>query len=342
MAAMARCTSPAPRDAWTELVRTTPDALVFQTPEWTDCLCAAGRYRDASRLYETRDGRRLLVPMVRRAGMAWPFRLEASLPYGWGFGGIVVSHPLAASDVSGVLDDLRGDGAVRVSLRPNPLSAQAWAEGAPPRIGSVRRSAHILDLEGGFDEIWQRRFSRSARRATRKAERSELTVTCDTSGALVPVFYSLYLMSVDRWAGQTGEPLWLARRRAALREPEEKFRRVAEHLGEACQIWVAWLGDRPAATVVVLRHGRSASYWRGAMDTELAGRSQANYLLHSRAIEEACRAGCRYYHMGETGASESLAEFKARFGARPYDYLEYRIERLPLTAMSERVRRWIP
>jgi lipid II:glycine glycyltransferase (peptidoglycan interpeptide bridge formation enzyme) len=110
-----------------------------------------------------------------------------------------------------------------------------------------------------------------------------------------------------------------------MREPEEKLRRVAEHVGTACQIWVAWLDGRPAASIVVLRHGRSASYWRGAMDTEVAGRTQPNYLLHARAIEEACRAGCRHYHMGETGASKSLAHFKSRFGARPYDYFEYRI-----------------
>jgi hypothetical protein len=329
MAGSPRCTSPAPRDAWSELLRENADALAFQTPEWTDCLCATERYRDTSRLYETRDGHRLVVPMVRRAGLAWPLRLEASLPYGWGFGGIVVSGGLGASHVSAVLGDLLRDRAMRVSLRPNPLAAQAWADGAPARIRRVPRSAHILDLEGGFDHVWQRRFSSGARRAARKAERSELTVTCDTSGALVPVFYSLYVRSVDRWARNRGEPVWLARRRAALREPEEKFRRVADHLGEACQIWVAWLGYRPAAAVVVLQQGRSASYWRGAMDTEIAGRSQPNYLLHSRAIEEACRAGCRHYHMGETGASESLAHFKSRFGARPYHYAEYRVERLP-------------
>jgi Acetyltransferase (GNAT) domain len=341
MATLARCVSPAPREAWTELLERTEDALVFQTPQWTDCICATGRYRDASRLYETRDGRRLLVPMLRRAGVAWPLRLQASLPYGWGFGGIVASDQLAASDVSGVLKDLLTVGAARVSLRPNPLSAQVWAEGARARVRRVQRTAHVLDLEGGFDQV-RARFSASARRAVRKAERSPLTVTCDTSGAHVPIFHSLYQRSVERWAGKNGEPIWLARRRAALREPEDKFRRVAAYLGNACQIWVAWLDGRPAASVVVLRHGHSASYWRGAMDTEVGRRTQPNYLLHSRAIEEACRAGCRYYHMGETGASKSLGDFKSRFGARPYDYLEYRIERLPLTAMSERIGSWIP
>jgi hypothetical protein len=340
MATLAGCVSPAPREAWAELLARADDALAFQTPRWIDCLCATGRYRDATRLYETRDGRRLLVPMVRRAGLAWPLGLQASLPYGWGFGGILASDPPSAADVSGVLQDLLGAGAARVSLRPNPLSAEVWARGAPPMVRRVPRVAHVVDLEGGFDQV-QARFRSGARRAIRKAERSALTVTCDTSGAHVPVFHSLYQRSVDRWAANKGEPLWLARRRAALREPEAKFRRVADHLGPACQIWTAWVDARPAASIVVLRHGRSASYWRGAMDTEVAPGAQPNYLLHARAIEEACRAGCRHYHMGETGSSKSLAQFKSRFGARPYEYFEYRIERLPLTEMSERIGSWI-
>jgi hypothetical protein len=275
MGPLARCTSPAPRDAWRALLGEADDALAFQTPEWTDCLCATGRYEDASRLYETRDGRRLLVPMVRRTGWASPLRLQASLPYGWGFGGIVASRPLEASDVAEVLHDLEAVGAARLSLRPNPLSAHAWDEGAPAGVRRVQRTAHVLDLGGGFTDV-RARFSSSARRAVRRAERSRLAVTCDTSGAHSSVFHSLYRRSVERWARKGREPLWLARRRAALREPEEKLRRVAAHLGEACQIWVAWLDGLPAASVVVLRHSHSASYWRGAMDTEVAGRTQPN------------------------------------------------------------------
>lgn len=326
MSAIVARASPAPRAAWRALLADCPGALAFQTPEWTDCLCAAGRYTDASRLYELRGGRSLLVPMVRRRGAAWPLRTQASLPYGWGFGGIVAPAPLTASDVSTVLQDLTGDGPARVSLRPNPLSAEAWEKGAPTGVKRIPRTAHVLELEGDFDDV-QSRFKDTARRAARKAERSPLTLTCDTSGAHVDVFHSLYRRSVTRWASKSREPVWLARARAALREPEKKLRLVAERLGEACQIWVAWLDGRPAASIVVLCHGDSASYWRGAMDIEVAGRTQPNYLLHTRAIAAACRAGCRHYHMGETGGSESLAQFKTRFGAHAYHYIEYRIGR---------------
>jgi hypothetical protein len=218
MTALAGCISPAPRDAWSPLAESANDALVFQTPRWIDCLCATGRYMDTSRLYETRDGRRLLVPMVRRVGFSRPLKLEASLPYGWGFGGILSSEPLTREDVHAVLTDLESAGSARVSLRPNPLSAQTWSAGAPPTVRRVQRSAHVVDLGDGFAEV-QTRFSSSARKWIRKAERSSLTVTRDTSGAHVPVFHALYQRSVERWAAKTREPLWLARLRAARREP---------------------------------------------------------------------------------------------------------------------------
>jgi hypothetical protein len=72
------------------------------------------------------------------------------------------------------------------------------------------------------------------------------------------------------------------------------------------------------------------------MDAALAGPTRANYLLHRLAIEDACRAGAERYHMGETGSSVSLAQFKSRFGARRIDYTELRVERLPLTVAGSR------
>lgn len=68
------------------------------------------------------------------------------------------------------------------------------------------------------------------------------------------------------------------------------------------------------------------------------GPTRANYLLQRLAIEDACAAGCRHYHMGETGESKPLAQFKTRFGAQPYSYAEYHLERVPLMAVDRTVR----
>lgn len=61
-----RVTSPAPRNVWNELLQADREALVFQSPAWTDALIASGGYADASRLYEFSGGRKLVLPMVRR------------------------------------------------------------------------------------------------------------------------------------------------------------------------------------------------------------------------------------------------------------------------------------
>jgi hypothetical protein len=333
-------TSPAPRDVWREVLAEDPNALVFQTPEWTDCVCAFGRYDDVSRLYELSDGRRLVLPMVRRGNLPGALTSEASLPQSWAPGGAVAPGGMRADDAVAVLGDLVAQRALRTSLRPGPLDADAWARARLPGLVTVPRLAHLLELEGGFGRVWGQRFTGAARTCVRKAEQAGLTVERDASGKHVAVVYELFERSVERWARQQHEPLPLARWRRRREDPIRKFRLITHALGEMCRTWVAWLDGQPAAAILVLQD-QNASYARGMMDKELAAPTCANYLLQHLAIQEACEAGCRYYDMGETGSSRSLAHFKTSFGARPHGYAEYHIERVPITALDRRARRLV-
>jgi GNAT acetyltransferase-like protein len=330
-AAEPRVTTPAPRGVWRELLASDGDALVSQTPEWLDAVCAGGGYKDASRLYETPWGTRVILPVARRK-RPWPSRLalQASMPYAWGMGGLVAAVPPKPRDVAAVVSDLVSQPVLVTGIRPNPLHARLWTRAAEPGVAVIPRVAHVLDLSGGADEVWRERFHKKARSGVRKAERSGIEVDCDTSGRLLPVFHELLQVSIERWAHQQHEPLPLARWRGRRRDPLDKFRRIAVELGNAMRVWVAWKDGSPAASMVVLQ-GTNASAIRGAMDKELAAPTSANYLLEWLAIQDACEAGCRHYHMGETGPSRQLARYKERFGARPVAYSEYRIERLPLT-----------
>jgi lipid II:glycine glycyltransferase (peptidoglycan interpeptide bridge formation enzyme) len=111
----------------------------------------------------------------------------------------------------------------------------------------------------------------------------------------------------------------------------------AEQLGEACKVWIAYVGDTPVAGSIVLQYD-NVNDSRGAIDREALGTSGANDLLQTQSIKDACEKGCRYYHLGETGANESLARYKERFGARPTPYAEYTLERLPLMRMDSALR----
>ena len=339
-AEVAKVTTPAPPEVWRDLYARDPESLLTQAPEWTACLCAHGGYEDASRLYEFADGQQLLVPMVRRKGLPASLSIRASLPHAWGSGGVLARREPSADELRAVFGDLLAGSGLTLSVTPNPRRAEVWRAAAPgaSKLSVIPRRAHVLDLAGGFDAVWQERFLSKTRNKIRKAEKRGVVIECDTSGRLIPVFYDLLRRSVDRWADQQNEPRWLSRWRAAQRDPQSKFEHLARTLGDACRVRVAWHDGQPVAATITLLGPNTADYIRGVMDKARAAPVNANDLLQSVGIQEACEAGCRYYHLGESAWSGPLSAFKERFGAQAYTYDEYRLERLPVTRLDRLMR----
>jgi lipid II:glycine glycyltransferase (peptidoglycan interpeptide bridge formation enzyme) len=245
---------------------------------------------------------------------------------------------IVSNDVMQIIKDLQAYNGLRTSVPvPRMADAQLWEALVPSDVIRESRTTHVLDLSGGFDNVWKRRFAGAVRTATRKAERLGITVESDTTGRLLPAFDALYRMSVDRWAKARRHPLVIARLLASRREPLSKFRIVADLLGEACEVHIAWLDGKPLAGTIVLTHGAVATYWRGAMDIERAAGTGANELLHRVAIEAACGRGCLQYDM-QRSASPGLGRFKSKFGAQPTTFLEYRFENIPVTVLDRRAR----
>ena len=83
--------------------------------------------------------------------------------------------------------------------------------------------------------------------------------------------------------------------------------------------------------------GTNAYDFRAAMTEDLR-HYRAQDLIERLSVEEACKAGCRYYYMGDSGWSPSLSHYKEQFGAQPYRYAEYRLERLPISRVERAVK----
>lgn len=328
-------TGPSARDAWKQVLPLDANALVSQTPAWMDCVCASGRYVDATRSYATDDGQLLILPLAR---MRVPVSVASSMPFGWSTGGLVTSRGgLTREDVIAVVGDLVSQHALLIGVKPSPETAPVWADSVPPDVTRTAHMTHTVDLSGGFDAVWKR-FAGKVRSRCRQAERKGVTVECDDSGRLMPVFYFLYRKSVERWAEQQHEPLWLARYRARRRDPWQKFDTVARRLGSACRVWVAWRQGEPLAADVVLTHGYHAVGWRAAMDKDAVHGTGAPQYLVCRALEEACQTGQRFFHLGESAPSSGLARTKQEYGGQEMHYTGYRFERLPLTATDRFLR----
>lgn len=327
--------SPAPRAAWEALVAADPASLVDQSPAWMDVLAASSGHRDASRLYLLDDGRRFVLPLARRTGPAGAGGVEHSFPDGWGIGGLV-GPDRDATAIRAVLAELRYRGQLLTRVRPDPLDADLWAEAAGPEVVRRPRRAHVIDLTVGVDAL-RAGLHKSTRRKVVKGEKAGLRITDTATEAHLAAYYRLYLLSLGRWAGASREPRRLAAWRGMRRDPLSKLEAMADGLGERFRLWMAWDGDDPVAGAIVLL-GNASHYTRGAMDRERAGSSQAPTLLQWLAIEEAAAAGCRTHHLGDTGSSASLARFKEGFGARPVDYADLGLERLPVTRVDRALR----
>ncbi|MDX5563265.1 GNAT family N-acetyltransferase [Streptomyces sp. ID05-04B] len=332
-------TTPAPRGTWSKLADEDPATRITQTPVWLDCICATGPYRDASRLYEFEDGRRLLLPLVASRRRPLWLGEEESWPGEWGIGGHLCPGGVGSTEARAVFDDLERRPANRVSVRFRPEEDDVWARTAPASFRVQSQEIHVLNLEGGFRTVWERRFHQGVRRGVRRAEKSDIDVEVDRTGRLVPVFYDLFEQSIVRWAEQQHEPLALARWRRKHVFPLRLLETVAARLGDSYAMWMAWHAGEPAAAIIVLRHNNHALFWRAAMNRELAHPTRANHLLHRLAIEDLCATGCRQYDFGGSLQGESLARFKESFGTDRSPSARYYRERLPLYAPDRGLRK---
>lgn len=332
--ALARVTSPAPRDVWAAVAAADSSSLAEHTPAWMDALVGTTAWKDVSRCYEFSDGRRFVLPLARHR---WrPAAALCSFPPAWGIGGLV--GPDRDADVLKlVLEDLGRLRVASVRIRPNPLDADAWRAVLPSSAVTVQRRAHVLHLRGGIDEVWNR-MSQSTRRHIRQGEKAGLEITTEATLRTLGGYYGLYERSLERWAHANHEPQWLARFRGRRRDPLTALQRSATELGEAFRLWMAWKDGVPVAGIIV-RVGNTAHYTRGAMDIDLARPLHASHLLHWIAIQAIVEQGIEVHHLGDSGTSSSLAQFKEGLGADPVDYDEVRLERIPLTAADRLVRK---
>jgi CelD/BcsL family acetyltransferase involved in cellulose biosynthesis len=330
------------RSGWREVAASHPDLAACHLPEWLDSICEVGPFRDATRLYETADGRRLVLPLVRRSGLPSAVGLYESWPPFWegarDSGGLLgEGGKVTPDDVRQVIGDLAALPALRARIVPSTADADAWADAGSTGLARSPLHAYVVDLTGGFETVWSQRFTKKARYKSRKAERDGIVVEMDTTGRLLPEFGTLYQRSVDAWAQDYFLPPPLARWVIGRRHSHHKLVVTARRLGDRCQVWIARRDGQPVSGIVVFSHGAAATYWKGATDKALVGASGATDLLHRRAIEDACSRGRLRYDLGTSGLA-SLTAFKQSLGATREDYFSYSVERLPVTAAQETLR----
>ncbi len=305
-----------PGAEWRALSDADPAASFFHDPAWMTALVRSyGYYRPAC--LTARDSSGALVGGLPGV-MSVRFGLKQllSLPYGT-YGG-----PIAApgSDegrraIRGALierwaREARRPGVVRAQLVHNGTSAGEDLERMPGR--TTRESAFVLDLEGGYDRIWNESFGGEVRTACRKAEKSGVTVAEADGPEGAAILDAMYRRQAAGWSNHT--PF-----------PRDLFRHLVAAAPERARVWIAALNGEPAAAHLVLHHRGTALSWISANSLE-GRKARAQILLIARILEEACRRGSRTFNFGGAAGSDSLESFKTAFGSRPEPYASCLVE----------------
>jgi hypothetical protein len=230
-------------------------------------------------------------------------------------------------------DDVLKSQTAGIRIRPSHEVRAAWRAGTPTTVAAAAQQVHVLDLTGGYGEVWKNRLSGSVRRAVRKAESAGLDVEIGSSESLARAMHELYVTWLRQRADDRGIPRAVFVAYNPMRESVRKFKAVAAALQDSCRFIVARRHGELLAGVILMTYGEHASYWRGYSDLRQAGPTRANNLLQHLAIQEACARGCRTYNMGESGGVASLIEFKTRHGAVAQSFDEYHYERLPYSTL---------
>ena len=284
---------------------------MFLFPRWIDAITRAfPRYRPCYLIARDEGDISGMIPLVRTSWLG--IEQYLSLPFG-GHGGPILTPDagpetpaalaLAFRDLGTRLRTMRFEMSV---MNPSPSLREAMA----PALGSFYREfrTHLVDLSGGFEDLWGNRYRRGTRKCVRTAERAEVTVAIEGGQEVLDILFRSHKEQSRIWKGIHAYP-------------KEAMQVMVEAFDEEARVYVARRDGRPLAACLFLYHrGREVHPWVSGAVPE-ARPHRAFHLLLNAAIRDACRDGYKVWNFGGSGGNRSIEFFKESFGAEPFPVL---------------------
>jgi Acetyltransferase (GNAT) domain len=279
---------------WDDAIRMHPDATIFHSTAWARVLVDTYGHRPCYVQMSLNGSLLALVPIMevqsvltRSRGICLPFS-DYCAPLTFSrFGHELVTQKLQqiARERGWGYFELRSHSIIPVDV---PASESYYG--------------HSLDLRNGPEALISN-FSSSVQRAVRKAKRSGLTVSIQSTPEAMAQFYKLHVRTRCRH----GVPP----------QPRSFFINIQRHLisaGFGFIVLVECQKD-PIAAAMFFKLGRHAVYKFGASDERLQ-ELRANNLAMFEAIRHLAEGGAEALHFGRTETeNQGLRRFKLSWGA---------------------------
>ncbi|HWC12712.1 MAG TPA: GNAT family N-acetyltransferase [Acidimicrobiales bacterium] len=236
-------------------------------------------------------------------------RVLNSLPYYGSNGGALTTSATAGHAlVQWYRAEVNEDEMAAATVVANPLDADPFP---PPHDLVDERIGHVTVFPGGAmtadDQVWLA-IDSSARRNVKKAAQHAVEVNVENEN--LADLETLHRESMEVAGGQ-------AKTRAFFDAVPAHFRPGTDY-----NLYVARIGDEPAAAVLLFYYGSTAEYYVPALRPSFRPAQPMAALLH-RAMTDAVTNGFRRWNWGGSWPThESLMRFKSKWGGqgRVYQY----------------------
>jgi hypothetical protein len=279
---------------WDDAISTHPDATIFHSTAWARVLVDTYGHRPCYVQISLNGGLLALVPMMevqsvltRSRGVCLPFSDYCTPLTFSSFGHELVTQKLQqiAHERCWSYFELRSHSIVPVNT---PASESYYG--------------HFLDLRIGPEALISN-FSSSVKRAVRKAQRSGLNVSIQSSADAMAQFYELHVRT--------------RRRHGVPPQPRSFFINIQRHLISSGFGFIVLVECQkaPIAAAMFFKLRRHAIYKFGASDERLQ-ELRANNLAMFEGIKYLAEGGAETLHFGRTDKdNEGLRRFKLSWGA---------------------------
>ncbi|MEX1021484.1 MAG: GNAT family N-acetyltransferase [Litorilinea sp.] len=170
---------------------------------------------------------------------------------------------------------------------------------AHPGLSAVTlHEAHLLDLGAGHDALWQG-LDRNIRRQVRMAERNEVVVEIDRTGARLDDFYTV----MSRFTHLAGTPIF----------PQRFLEEVVAAFPQGIHLAMAYHAGEPVGGYFQLARGDTlVGTWGATLPAALSLRTV--YLAYWSIMADAVAQGFTTLDMGRSPADSNASKFKAQWG----------------------------
>lgn len=197
-----------------------------------------------------------------------------------------------------LLPSLKKEGWKYTELRPQTTISRVPRGLQPDR----HYCFHSLDLSAGINDLYAALHKDCIQRKIKRADKEGLEYAEGRSPELLAVFYRLFVV--------------MRQKHGLPPQPFEWFLNLAECLGPALQVRVAYYRGRAAASIVTVIHRGAITYKYGCSDPDLTKVGGTPWLFW-KVIQEGKSLGLRELDLGRSDwENPGLIAFKDRLGAK--------------------------